>query len=265
MKTFTKEELVKELELIIEYGWHEARSSTNAGAIGNTVEDLLGIEENNLPIPNAGEWELKTHQLGSSALLSLIHPEPSPRALKIVPQILIPNYGWTHKEAGEKYPDEEKSFRATLTYQKRTSRGFTFDIDGLNSRIVVSFNASSVDFEHSDWLEGVENKVGLGELDPQPYWGFGDLEAKLRAKLVNAFFLEAEKKKINGVVHFWYKRLTMLENFKFENFLEVIKEGDIKVDFDARTGHNHGTKMRIKSNRVSDLYEKSEVLVDITD
>ena len=30
------------------------------GGVGNTLEDLLGIEENNLPIPNAAEWELKS-------------------------------------------------------------------------------------------------------------------------------------------------------------------------------------------------------------
>ncbi|MDH4262220.1 MAG: MvaI/BcnI family restriction endonuclease [Spirochaetia bacterium] len=35
-----------------------SRAGNHCG-IGNTLEDLLGITENNLPIPNAAEWELK--------------------------------------------------------------------------------------------------------------------------------------------------------------------------------------------------------------
>ena len=82
---------------------------------------------------------------------------------------------------------------------------------------------------------------------------------------MNTFFVEAETKKIDGVIHFWYKRVTVCENFDFDKFVKVLKEGDIKVDFDARTNHNHGTKMRVRNNRLPDLYEKSEVVIDATD
>jgi hypothetical protein len=34
----------------------------------------------------------------------------------------------------------------------------------------------------------------------------------------------------------------------------AIEEGDVYVDFDARTGHNHGTKFRIKQNAIPKLY-----------
>ena len=53
----------------------------------NTLEDLLGIEENNLPIPNAAEWELKAQRKNTRSLTTLFHIEPSPRALKFVPEI----------------------------------------------------------------------------------------------------------------------------------------------------------------------------------
>ncbi len=42
------------------------------------LEDLLGIEENNLPIPNAAEWELKAQRANTSALTTLFHIEPQP-------------------------------------------------------------------------------------------------------------------------------------------------------------------------------------------
>ena len=53
MKTYTKDSLIQELVNIRNREWIENLRSGNAGSIGNTLEDLLGIEENNLPIPNA--------------------------------------------------------------------------------------------------------------------------------------------------------------------------------------------------------------------
>ncbi|MDR1529383.1 MAG: MvaI/BcnI family restriction endonuclease [Burkholderiales bacterium] len=57
MKLYTKESLIEEIQRIVKLGWVENARRGNAGGIGNTLEDLLGIEENNLPIPNAAEWE----------------------------------------------------------------------------------------------------------------------------------------------------------------------------------------------------------------
>lgn len=69
---------------------------------------MLGITENNLPLPNAAEWELKTQRKGTTALLTLFHLEPSPRGLHIA-DCLLANYGWRHKEAGKKYKRQAKN------------------------------------------------------------------------------------------------------------------------------------------------------------
>ena len=79
MKTYTKESLIRALEDIADKGWILNARPGNAGGIGNTLEDLLGITENNLPLPNAAEWELKCQRVGTSALTTLFHMEPSPR------------------------------------------------------------------------------------------------------------------------------------------------------------------------------------------
>ncbi|MBQ9404354.1 MAG: hypothetical protein IJU15_05160, partial [Synergistaceae bacterium] len=56
---YTKRTLIAALEKIMAQGWIKShRNVNNDGAIGNTLEDLLGISENNLPLPNAAEWEL---------------------------------------------------------------------------------------------------------------------------------------------------------------------------------------------------------------
>jgi hypothetical protein len=41
--------------------------------------------------------------------------------------------------------------------------------------------------------------------------------------------------------------------FHLRNFLCCVEAGSLLVDFDARTGHNHGTKFRLKQGVWSDL------------
>jgi hypothetical protein len=53
----------------------------------------------------------------------------------------------------------------------------------------------------------------------------------------------------------------MLQNFSFDKFLEQIEIANILVDFDARTGHNHGTKFRMRQNCLPNLYEKITQIV----
>lgn len=56
MQIYTKESLIEKLLEIVKKGWIPNSRHGNHGGIGNTLEDLLGIKENNLPIPNAAEW-----------------------------------------------------------------------------------------------------------------------------------------------------------------------------------------------------------------
>lgn len=254
--TITKEELIKQLKAIAAQGWVPNARHGNHGGVGNTLEDLLGIDENNLPIPNAAEWELKAQRLNSTSLTTMFHIEPSPRAVRFVPQVLLPIYGWLHQEAGKKHPQGEMSFRQTIHANVRSDRGFKVVIDRSESKILISFDAGSVDIRHKDWLKSVEAKVGLEELNPQPYWGFDDLEHKAGTKLLNAFYVQAEVKKEGDMEFYHYNRVMMLQKFSFDGFLRALEEGLILVDFDARTGHNHGTKFRMRQNGLPLLYEE---------
>lgn len=258
---YTKQSLIKKLKEIAAMGWILNARKGNHGGIGNTLEDLLGIEENNLPIPNAAEWELKAQRLNSASLCTLFHVEPSPRAVKFVPQILLPKYGWIHNEADKKYPKGETSFRQTIHGRSRSDRGFKVAIDRQERKILISFNSKIVDPRHSDWLKSVKARVGLGELNPQPYWGFDDLEHKAGTKLLNTFYVQAEVKKERKREYYKYSKVTMLQKFNFEGFLKALEEGSMLVDFDARTGHNHGTKFRMRQNALPMLYREKTIIL----
>ncbi len=255
MIIYTKESLIAELKAINEQGWIDSCRGGNCGSIGNTLEDLLGIEENNLPIPNAAEWELKTQRLNTTALVTLFRSEPSPRAIKFVPQLLLPYYGWKHENAKKKYPENELSFRQTISCKSTSDRGFQVQIDRAQKKILISFDSTKVSDRHSSWLANVEKNIGLKQLDPQPYWGFDDLFYKAGTKLLNCFFVQAEVKKDSDKYYYRYSKVQMLQKFSFEGFLRSIEIGNVLIDFDARTGHNHGTKFRMRQNCLPDFYE----------
>ena len=255
MQTYTKQELIDELIKIKNSDWIKNARPGNAGGIGNTLEDLLGIEENNLPIPNAAEWELKTGRLNTTALTTLFHMEPSPRTLRFVPKIFLLKYGWPHKFAGSRYPENEMSFRQTIHGKGRSDRGFCVEVDQDNEIIKISFDSSKVDEKHSDWLQSVSERVGLSELSPQPYWGYEDLLHKAGTKLLNTFYIQAEVKRVDGEEYYKYTRIQMLQKLNFKKFLDAIINAQILVDFDARTGHNHGTKFRMRQNALPALYK----------
>jgi hypothetical protein len=261
MNIYTKDKLITLLNEIVSIGWIQNSRYGNHGGIGNTLEDLLGIQENNLPIPNANEWELKAQRINSSSLTTLFHIEPSPRALKFVPQIFLLNYGWKHSEAGKRYPEYEKSFRQTIHGKTPSDRGFKVVINRNESKILISFDYTKVNERHTDWLNSVNQNIGLGELNPQPYWGFDDLEHKAGTKLLNCFYVQADVKREKGKEYFKYSKVLMLQKFKFEGFLNALENADILIDFDARTGHNHGTKFRLRQNCLPQLYEKVTVII----
>lgn len=253
---YTKQELINKFKEIAATGWIPNARRGNAGGIGNTLEDLLGIEENNLPIPNAAEWELKTQRINTSSLTTLFHIEPSPRAVRFVPQVLLLKYGWPHEEAGKCYSKREMSFRQTIHGQSRSDRGFMVIIDRKQKKILISFDSKSVNLRHKNWLKSVKKRIGLGELNPQPYWGFDDLEHKAGTKLLNTFYVQAEVKTEHGKEYYKYNKVMMLQKFGFEGFLKALEQGKILVDFDARTGHNHGTKFRMRQDCLPMLYKK---------
>ena len=249
---FTKETLINQLNEIREKGWIQEKRKGNHGSAGNTLEDLLGIQENNLPIPNAAEWELKTHKINSSALVTLFHQEPSPRALKLVSDYLLPRYGWKHKEAGKKYPLTEKSFRQTINTLKFSDRGFKVVVNYKERKVQIEFNIK--------YVSNISYKETLAPFDKEhtPYWGFDDIFHQAGIKLKNCFFVEVETKKVNKDLFFKYSNIKMLKGFEQKLFIKSIDEGLIYIDFDARTGHNHGTKFRIHPSNIPALYAETK-------
>lgn len=124
----------------------------------------------------------------------------------------------------------------------------------------MSFDSSAVDVRHGKWLRSVEERVGLADLDPQPYWGFDDIFHCAGVKLLNCFYVRADVERRGKNEFFHYNQLMKLQGFSLDNFVSAIDGGIVLIDFDARTGHNHGTKFRLRQNHIHTLYESVEEL-----
>ena len=70
--------MVDSLKKIKKAGFVKTHRSGNTG-IGKTLEDLLGIKENNIPGPNGEKIELKSARANASSMLTLFTKSPLPK------------------------------------------------------------------------------------------------------------------------------------------------------------------------------------------
>ena len=73
---------------------------------------------------------------------------------------------------------------------------------------------------------------------------------------MNCFYVIADTKIEDKHEYFKYEKLLVLSGFSFERFLDCAEKGYVLFDFDARTGHNHGTKIRLKQDKFPTVYEQ---------
>ncbi|MBI4594885.1 MAG: MvaI/BcnI restriction endonuclease family protein [Candidatus Tectomicrobia bacterium] len=255
IRFLTKQQMVTRLQELAQSGWIKSLRPLNSGGIGNTIDSLLGLPENNLPISDTAQWELKTHRIGSSSLLTLFHMEPEPRNAKLVVNTLLPKYGWPDQSRAN-----ELSFRQTIQAAHPSDRGFGIKVDRAKDRVLVYFDPILVDQRHTAWLDTVRIRAGAGQLQPQPYWQFKDLFLKASTKLLKAFYVEAVAKRSEEAEYFNLVRVQVLQGFDLDKFVSAIESGAVLIDFDARSHHNHGTKFRLRQESIPNLYRYVDIV-----
>lgn len=67
--------------------------------------------------------------------------------------------------------------------------------------------------------------------------------------------------KVGDKEFFHYNRILILQGLSIDNFIAALAQGYVLVDFDARTGHNHGTKFRLRQNARPNLYSDIQEVV----
>jgi len=230
-------ELIEKLKEIREEGYIQTHRTGDTG-IGKTLEDLLGIEENNIPGPNGEEIELKSARKNTSSRLTLFTKSPLPSRAN---SILLESFGY-----GSSRGNRRKELHTTVSaLSYNTLRGRVgFKISITNERVELISEGCEV----------------LG------YWDKETLKTSFERKLPALLYVKAESNGRGSREEFWYNEVWYLKGFDFENFINLLKEGIIVVDIrigqypDGRT-HDHGTGFRINPDKLELCFSHREKIL----
>ena len=240
-----KEKLIKLFKIIKNKSWiHFERKQENAdGLLGNVFEDLIGIEENNKSEADYFDYEIKTKNLTSDALVSLFG-------------CTIKSFLNANTEIRQKYgvPDEKhpenKIFNTTVKYSKwNTHRG------GHNFKLEKTDNL---------YLR-IKKQDQQMTIDDNRYYRDENEIIQKFIKIKNCCLIEGEIDKKNKLAR--YTKMIVFRNADIDKFWALLKSDDIVIDFrigvhlsGKRKGktHDHGTGFRIKKNKFTSLYRDVE-------
>jgi hypothetical protein len=215
--------------------------------IGKTLEDLLGITENNIAGPDFATYELKAGRKESVSMLTLFTKAPLPASAN---KRLLEVFGYAQRKVPRDY--KQLSLAGQEVDQSKIAVGdkelhVTVDALKTNSvglKLIVRENKLFV-----------ENDKGV-----EAYWDNDTLREAFEKKYHKLVYVLADHKIEGGMEHFWFNDALLLDSFSFERFSELVTEGKLKVDIrighypDGRL-HDHGTGFRILPKYLPQCFE----------
>lgn len=230
----TYPELIQKLKTIKKMGYIRTHRKGNTG-IGKTLEDLLGIEENNIPGPNAAMIELKSARKTATSMITLLTKAPLPKKAN---SVLLKRFGYKSKR-GNKKKELHTTVNAMEFNQLKGKPGFKIGIkkDRLN-------------------LITPQNEILC-------YWDKETLRNSFEKKLHKLLYVKAEARGKGSKEEFWFNEAYILSGFNFNGFTGLLKKKVILVDIrigqypDGRT-HDHGTGFRIFPGKLDLCFKNRE-------
>lgn len=212
-------------------------------SIGNTLEDVMGVKENNRSDADYEGIELKTSRVTTSSLLSLFTKSPSPRGIN---KHLRDEYGVKDSKT------DHNILHTTISGDKFNThvggRAFKIDVDRENKKLWLVIK----DIKTNTIIQDKNHETPI-------YWSFDALQNVVKKKLDKMALIEAEEKieKTEHLIKF--TNLYLIENFTLDKMIDAIDEGDLAVDIrlgvyasgkNAGKKHDHGTAFRIKKDKL---------------
>ena len=233
MKTY--EVLLERLKKLKKRGFVKTHRSGNTG-IGKTLEDLLGIEENNFPGPDGITTELKSARKNSKSMLTLFTKSPDPHGIN---SKLLKNFG---------YPGENGKLHLHSTINAlefNTLKGKTgFKIEIKDGQINIASKLKNI----------------------VPYWKKETLQKSFEKKYKELLYVKAESEGSDSNEKFHFNEAWLMKGFDFDNFVKLLKNGEIKVDirigqYEDGSPHDHGTGFRVFPDKLDLCFKKRKQVV----
>lgn len=222
------------------------RPNNKDGGIGNTFEDLLGVEENNKKEADFEGIEIKTQRFLTGSSVSLF--SKSPDFPKKANNYLRDTYGEIRQEE-----HSDKKILFASVYGNREGEVYS----KYKMKLNVNREAQRIEL----LIKNLE-----GNLLETIYWNFSTIK-KASHKLDTLFLVFADTKIVDGKKFCHFTKGELYHKFDFEKFLIEVEKGIIQ--FDIRIGvynsgknygktHDHGSGFRIKPQHFSALYTSFE-------
>jgi hypothetical protein len=190
--------------------------------IGKTLEDILGIKENNIDISNTTFAELKSARKGSNSMLTLFTKAPLPKAAN---SKILERFGYTSSKSNGK----KVIHTTTWTTGYNTIKG------NIGFKVIVLPDKVSL-------VSSTKEELG--------YWDEITLRQSFEKKMHHVLYVRADSIGIGKTEQFWFNEVWMFTGFNFSGFKNAIKDGVVCVDVrigqypDGRS-HDHGTGFRV--------------------
>ncbi len=236
------EEIVARLQDLRDQGYIVTHREGNTG-IGKTLEDELGIRENNeedadITLSPTRNIELKSIRDGTDSRMTLFTKEPPKRDRRIWGTDAIAQFGYYDAE------QDRQSLYTTLEFDDPNPQGLYLTYR--NSRLAVA---------HTDY--GV-----------CAYYPRSTIRLKVEEKFPELIVVTAKTKGEGAQEVFWYSEALHLTGFDCDSFFSLLEQGDITLDTRMHLSgargsayRNHGTAWRVKKQDLSRIFGESTELL----
>ena len=239
------EKLKKEFERIKNVGWFEEKIK-GKGAAGYTFERLLKKDDNDLPIPDYEDIEIKTMNKNTKTNLHLFNLTPDGDYLYPIKRIL--------EELGmqSKTNKNEKFF-----YRSFNAKTYTEIIFGRKGKLFVNLEKQKIELSI---INSKDEDINIGIS-----WSFDYLKNRLELKLKYLAIVRVSSCIISGKGYYRYDTIDFYKLKDFDTFVKLIEIGVIEITFKIGIHQNgpkqgkvydHGTDFSINIKNIEELYDK---------
>lgn len=223
-KEMTLNEFAKKFAKLKSTGWVQSERRGPTG-IGQTLEKLLGLPENNIASPDLGEIELKTHRVNSSSLITLF--TFNRKVWKMKPLDAIKKYG-TRDENG------------------RMGLYFTMSRTPNSTGLFLHIESETISVRHIS-----------GQIIAE--WELQTLAERFVKKLPALILVSAFSEMRGDIEWFKFDRAQLLTETSADIIRSQILAGNILVDLRLHdkitSARNHGTGFRAREDKLPLLFK----------
>lgn len=221
---WTIEQIKKKLKEIKDRGFIPAIRAHDTG-VGHTLEQLLGLNENNLSTPDFGRLELKTHRRESSSFITIFTKSPTNLMSN---SELLNRYGYSREGNGKIV------LHQTISSDKINKKGFQLLLNEKGQVFEIKKADSTVAYYDKDEIKNkFFEKIGNGVI----------------------LVLVERKKDQENREEFKYSEAYLLKDINFEEFYKLLFY-DIRIGRNPNGSvHDHGSAFRIKKRDLSKIFK----------